>query len=130
MRSFAKPGLWLGIWIFGWLLCVVLSMITPPDVSLGVDNGDKIGHFLAYSSLSAWAVMIFQNKKNWWKSALALIFLGIAMEFSQGYLTSNRMMDWHDAVANTLGVGLGLCVSLLPMQMWLHKLDGKLFGNA
>ena len=32
MRQFIKPGLWLGIWIFGWLLCMVLSVITPPDV--------------------------------------------------------------------------------------------------
>ncbi len=130
MRSFVKPKLWLGIWLFGWLLCVVLSVITPPDVSLDVDNSDKIGHFLAYGTLSTWAVMIFQGKINWWKSAVALICLGIAMEFAQGYLTSNRLMDWHDALANTMGVGLGLCVSLLPMQFWLQKLDSKLFRDA
>ena len=129
MRSFAKPSLWLGIWIFGWLLCVVLSVITPPDVSLDVDNSDKIGHFLAYGTLSAWAVMIFQGKSNWWKSAAALVCLGIAMEFAQGYLTSNRMMDWHDAVANTMGVVLGLCVSFLPMQVFLLKLDRKIFND-
>ena len=129
MRAFIKPKLWLGIWVFGWLLCVVLSMITPPNVSLNVDNSDKIGHFLAYGILSAWAVMIFQSKSGWWKSALALICLGIAMEFAQGYLTSNRMMDWHDALANTMGVGLGLSVSLLPMQLVLLKLDRKIFQN-
>ena len=129
MRAFVKPKLWLGIWLFGWLLCVVLSVITPPEVSLDVDNSDKIGHFLAYGTLSAWAVMIFQGKTSWWKSAAALICLGIAMEFAQGYLTSNRMMDWHDAVANTMGVGLGLCVSLLPMQGALLKLDRKIFTD-
>ena len=129
MRAFIKPKLWLGIWVFGWLLCVVLSMITPPNVSLNVDNSDKIGHFLAYGILSAWAVMIFQSKSAWWKSAGTLIFLGIAMEFAQGYLTSNRMMDWHDALANTMGVGLGLSVSLLPMQLVLLKLDRKIFQN-
>lgn len=128
MRPFAKPSLWLGIWIFGWLLCVVLSVITPPDVSLDVDNSDKIGHFLAYGTLSAWAVMIFQGRANWWKSAAALVCLGIAMEFAQGYLTSNRMMDWHDAVANTMGVVLGSCVSFLPMQVWLQRMDRKLFS--
>lgn len=129
MRSFIKPKLWLGIWIFGWLLCVVLSVITPPDVSLDVENSDKIGHFLAYGILSAWAVMIFQSKSLWWKSSAALICLGIAMEFAQGYLTSNRMMDWHDALANAMGVGLGLCMSLLPMQVLLLRLDRKIFQN-
>lgn len=129
MRSFAKPKLWLGIWLLGWLLCVVLSLITPPDVSLDVDNSDKIGHFLAYGTLSAWSVMIFRNKSNWWKSAVALICLGIAMEFAQGYLTSTRMMDWQDALANTMGVGLGLCVGLAPMQGFLLVLDRKIFQN-
>jgi VanZ family protein len=129
MRAFAKPTLWLGIWIFGWLLCVVLSMITPPNISIDVDNSDKIGHFLAYGILSAWAVMIFRNKSGWLKSAVALICLGITMEFAQGYLTSNRMMDWHDALANTMGVGLGLCMSLLPMQVWLQRIDSKIFQN-
>ena len=129
MRTFEKPGFWLGIWIFGLLLCVLLSVITPPNISLDVSNSDKIGHFLAYGTLSAWAVMLFRQKRTWILNAVALIFLGIAMEFAQGYLTTTRMMDWHDALANTIGVGLGLCVSLLPMQVWLVKLDRKLFQN-
>jgi VanZ family protein len=128
MRIFLKPKLWLSVWIFGWLLCMLLSMITPPDVSLDVENSDKVGHFLAYGTLSAWAVMIFQTKRAWFFSALALICLGIAMEFAQGYLTSNRMMDWHDALANTVGVVLGLCMSLLPMQSFLQGIDKKLFS--
>lgn len=128
MRAFAKPGLWIGIWVFGWLLCVLLSMITPPDISLGVDNSDKIGHFLAYGILSAWAVMIFQNKRSWALSAIGLVFLGITMELAQGYLTSTRMMDWHDAIANTMGVVLGLCTRFFPMQGWLQRLDKKLFS--
>jgi VanZ family protein len=127
MRIFLKPKLWLGVWIFGWLLCVVLSMITPPDVSLDVENSDKIGHFLAYGTLSAWAVMIFQAKRAWFFSALSLICLGVVMEFAQGNFTNNRMMDWHDAIANTVGVALGLCMSFLPLQTLLQKIDLRIF---
>jgi len=127
MRPFIKPGLWLGIWIFGWLLCIVLSLITPPDIEIDINNGDKIGHFLSYGILTAWAIMIFREKRSWWLSAMSLVFLGTAMEFAQGYFTTTRMMDWHDAVANMLGVGLGLCTILLPMQGWLQRLDRKLF---
>jgi VanZ family protein len=128
MRDFLKPNVWLGIWILGWLLCVVLSVITPPNISLDVENSDKIGHFLAYGTLSAWAVMIFQQKRSWYLSAIVLICLGITMEFVQGYFTTTRMMDWHDALANTMGVGLGLFASLLPMQVWLQRIDRKLFS--
>jgi VanZ family protein len=127
MRIFVKPKVWLGIWLFGWLLCVVLSMISPPNISLDVENSDKIGHFLAYGTLSAWAVMIFQHKRSWCFSACGLICLGIIMEFAQGYLTTNRMMDWHDAVANTMGVGLGLCMAFLPLQKSLQRIDLRLF---
>lgn len=127
MRGFVKPKLWLGIWIFGLLLCVVLSLITPPDISLDVDDSDKLGHFLAYGTLSAWAVMIFQQKRARILSAIALIFLGIMMEFAQGYFTTTRMMDWHDALANTMGVGLGLMLSLMPAQHFLQRLDQKIF---
>ena len=129
MREFAKPSLWLGIWIFGWVLCIVLSMITPPDISMDISNGDKIGHFVAYGTLAAWAVMIFRQSRGWWLSAFGLIVLGIALEFAQGYFTSNRMMDWRDALADIIGVGLGLCVCLLPMQNMLLKLDQKMFQH-
>jgi len=129
MRQFIKPGLWLGIWILGWLLCVVLSLITPPDISLDVDNSDKLGHFLAYGTLSAWAVMIFRTRRAWVLSAIGLISLGIAMEFAQGYLTINRMMDWHDALANAMGVGLGLCLALLPWQTFLIRMDKRVFAG-
>ncbi len=129
MRPFAKPKLWLGIWIFGWLLCIVLSLTTPPDISLDIDNSDKIGHFLAYGTLSAWAVMLFQRKGAWWLSAVGLICLGITMEFAQGYFTTDRMMDWHDAVANTIGVGLGLCLGLLPVQVFLQRMDARFFSQ-
>ncbi len=83
MRTFVKPGFWLGIWIFGLLLCVLLSVITPPNISLDVSNSDKIGHFLAYGTLSAWAVMLFRQKRTWILNAVALNFFCISMEIWQ-----------------------------------------------
>jgi VanZ family protein len=130
MRVFLKPKIWLGIWLFGWLLCIALSLITPPNLGIDVDNSDKIGHFLAYGTLAAWAVMIFQQKRAWLLSAISLVCLGIVMEFMQGYFTSNRMMDWHDAVANTVGVGLGMCMGLLPINTALQKIDQRIFASA
>ena len=129
MRQFIRPGLWLGIWIFGWLLCMVLSVITPLNVGPDLDNSDKIGHFLAYGTLAAWAVMIFRTKRAWALSAVGLIFLGIAMEFAQGFLTTTRMMDWHDALANTMGVGLGICLAFLPWQNLLQRMDKRFFAR-
>jgi VanZ family protein len=126
MREFYFPKFWLGIWIFGWCLCITLSLINPPDVGVQIDNGDKIGHFLAYATLSAWAVMVFQNRRAQLLAACGLFTLGLLMEWLQGTLTVYRMMDMRDAMANTVGVLIGLCVSFTPLQRFLQYCDQRL----
>jgi VanZ family protein len=127
LRDFKRPGLWLGIWIFGWILCVVLSLIHPPHIDIDVPDGDKIGHLLAYAVLSAWAVLIFATRRSHWKAALALVVLGIVMELAQGALTDDRMMDPMDALADTLGVLLGQLLALGRAQTLLQGWDLRIF---
>jgi len=128
LREFERPGLWLGIWLFGWLLCVVLSLIPPPQVGIALPQGDKLGHLLAYALLSAWSVWIFASRRNHWKAALSLVLLGILMELAQGALTSERMMDGRDIVADTLGVLVGQLLALGRVQGLLQRWDARLSG--
>jgi hypothetical protein len=128
LRTFARPRVWLGIWIFGWVLAVVLSLIPPPPLHVDFDNSDKLGHLLAYATLSAWAVMVFATRRAWWLAALALVALGIGMELAQGALTDTRMRDPLDALANSLGVLLGLGVARTRMQGLLLAIDRRWFG--
>ncbi|KFN43494.1 VanZ family protein [Arenimonas oryziterrae] len=125
MREFSWPRLWLGVWIFGWLLCITLSLVHPPQMDLDLPDSDKIGHCLAYGTLSAWAVLIFRTHRARLGAALSLIALGIAMEFAQGLLTDYRMMDARDALANTLGVLLGQALALTSAQDWLQQWDRR-----
>jgi VanZ family protein len=128
VRAFARPRLWLGIWIFGWILAIALSLIRPPPIGLDLPDSDKLGHLLAYATLSAWAVMLFATRRAWLLAALALVALGIGMEFAQGALTDYRLRDPRDALANTLGVLLGLGVAMTRMQGWLQALDRRWFA--
>jgi VanZ family protein len=128
LRPFARPRLWLGVWVFGWMLAIVLSLIHPPHIGIDLPDSDKVGHLLAYATLSAWAVMLFATRRAWWLAALALVALGVGMEFAQGALTDYRMRDPRDAIANTLGVGLGLLVGLGRVQRLLQALDRRWFG--
>ena len=130
MRDFSKPGLWLGLWIFGWALCVYLSLGPAPPIPPGIPDGDKFGHALAYGLLSAWAVMIFRSRRGWWGSAAGLLALGIAMEFAQGALTTNRTADPYDALADAIGIILGLCVAVTPANGFLLKLDRRWLAQA
>jgi VanZ family protein len=129
LRGFSKPRLWLAIWGFGWVLAIVLSLIRPPSLGLDVPESDKLGHLLAYFVLSAWAVNLFARPRAWGLAALALVALGIGIEWAQGSLTDTRLRDPRDAVANTIGVALGLLVGLGRLQRLLQALDRRLFGH-
>jgi VanZ family protein len=130
LRTFARPRLWLGVWAFGWVLAIALSLMHPPQLGIDLPDSDKVGHLLAYATLSAWAAMLFATRRARVGAALALVALGIALEFAQGALTDDRLRDPMDALANTLGVVLGSAVLLGRAQFALQALDRRFFGSA
>lgn len=125
MRDFRRPRLWLGLWVLGWGLCIALSLL--PAVPLpGPEGSDKVGHFLAYFTLTAWAVAIFRTRGAHLLAALSLVALGVAMELAQATLTTVRLGDLRDALANTAGVVVGLSLSFTPAATLLLRLDRRL----
>ena len=125
LREFRKPWLWLGIWWFGWALCIVLSLIHPPGLPLDIPDGDKLGHFLAYATLSAWSVLLFRTGNARITAALSLVMLGIVLEIGQGYLTQDRLMDARDALANGLGVLAGQMLAFSGWQDLLQRVESR-----
>lgn len=125
LRDFRRPRLWVGVWIFGWVLCVVLSLTSPIPLG-GPPDSDKFGHFLAYFTLSAWAVLIFRARRAQGLAAVSLILLGAVLELAQATFTTTRLGDPSDAIANTLGVLAGLALSLTPLATTLQRLDQRL----
>lgn len=128
LRDFRRPRLWLGLWCFGWLLCVALSLVHPPNLGVDVPDGDKIGHLLAYALLSAWSVWIFSSRRSHVISAVALVLLGIAMELAQGAFTSDRMMDVRDGWADAIGVLIGQLFAFGRARSLLQSLEARWLG--
>jgi hypothetical protein len=112
LRGFRYPRLWLLVWYFGWLLCVALSLMPPPQLGIHVPEGDKFGHAFAYALLAAWACWIFPHRRAHWRAAWALVGLGLAMELAQGAFTADRMMDGWDLLADAIGVAAGAWLAL------------------
>lgn len=112
---------------FGYLLIVVLVYVclipNPPDTS-GVVFGDKIAHFVGYSLLFLWFAQIYQRVAQL-KLALALILLGISVEFAQGF-TGYRAFEYADMLANTTGVIIGWILAATPLASILYMLEQHL----
>ena len=54
--------------------------------------------------------------------ALVFIFMGVALEYIQGF-DPNRYFEYADMVANTVGVALGFAVALTGAKNILLKLE-------
>lgn len=103
--------LWRGLGWIGVLLTLGISLMPPPLRDDG-NGGDKLVHLAGYAVLMFWwAQLVLQRR---WQLALAVAAFGLAIEGLQG-LTPDRQPDLADALANSLGVGLGwLAARSLP----------------
>lgn len=105
------------------IIIFILSIIAGfhlPKIEMDWLASDKIGHALAYFSLSfSWLMgwkfytNITLHRKHIFCIALACIAFGVLMEVLQGTLFTYRTFEWADAIANTVGVILGVLASRL-----------------
>lgn len=125
LKPFHRPRLWLGLWLLAVAVVAVLSLVNLSRLPPVPDGGDKVEHFLAYGLLSASAMQVFARRRGCLLVAVLLVALGIGLEFAQGALTTTRMADPRDALANTLGVLAGLATLLTPLRGLLLALDAR-----
>jgi VanZ family protein len=84
---------------------------TPPHVALdNLPYGDKIEHGLAFASLALMARLGFPRVPVW-QMLEHLSFLGAMIEVAQATPGLGRDCDWHDWLADTGGVALGLAAA-------------------
>ncbi len=76
---------------------IFLSLVPVPDTGVELPS-DKLLHLLAYGCLMGWFVQLFQGATRVYY-AVGFILLGLVLELLQG-MTSYRMFEWWDAVAN------------------------------
>lgn len=123
IKPLRRPRLWTVLWATAVLLVIVVCLIPPPPIPLP-ENGDKGEHFLAYFILAGSAVQLFRRGRPLLWVGVGLVLMGIGIEFAQGALTSNRTADPMDALANTIGVLVGLATALTPLRDLLLRWRG------
>ncbi|WP_312683887.1 VanZ family protein [Stenotrophomonas chelatiphaga] len=123
LKPLRHPRFWLGVWLAAVLTVIVVCLIPPPPLALP-QGSDKVEHFLAYFLLGGSAVQLFQRGRALLWIAVGLVLMGVGIEFAQGALTETRMADPADALANTVGVVVGLATALTPWRDLLLRLRG------
>ena len=106
-------ALWLAI---GWGLVatIIWLSVTPKPPDLGVEHGDKLGHFMAYGSVMFWFCQLYPRYATRIAYGAGFIAMGVALEFVQRRL-GYRSFEVADMVADAIGVLLGYtAASVVP----------------
>ena len=125
MKPLHRPGMWLGLWVLALVAVCVICLVPLDGLPPLPDNSDKAEHLLAYFLLAAGAVQLFGGSRALFVAALGLMTLGIGIEFAQG-MTAYRSADPWDALANSIGVLLGLATRLTPWRDLLLRIEKRL----
>ena len=123
LKPFRWPRLWLGLWWCAIALVALGSLLPAMLLPMVPAGGDKLEHLLGYGLLAAIAVQVFATRAALLRAAVGLVLLGVVLELAQGLFTATRAMDAIDALANTLGVALGMATMLAPVRDWLLRAE-------
>ncbi|MEO6102246.1 MAG: VanZ family protein [Pseudoxanthomonas sp.] len=124
LKPFRRPWLWSGLWMLAVATVVVASLIPARDLP-DLQVSDKLEHFVAYAALSAGAVQLYVRRLSWGFVCVLLVLMGIGIEYLQAQMGLGRMLDRNDALANTIGVLIGLATAFTPWRDALLRLDRR-----
>ena len=116
--------LWIAVGI-GFVLLVIYLSLSPDPPDLGMPEGLKFGHALAYGWLMIWFAQIYLATGHRLVLGTAFCAIGIVLEFLQG-MTDYRGFEYSDMLMNAGGVAIGLVLAYTPFQKGLRMLEAVL----
>lgn len=132
MDSQPMPLRFKQLWIIlgvGFVLLVVYLSLTPDPPDLGVPQGLKVGHVIAYGWLMLWFAQIERATGRRLLLAATFCVLGIVLEFLQG-MTDYRGFEYSDMLINSVGVALGLALARTRLQNAIRSLEAMLLTRC
>ena len=122
LKPLRRGRTWLALWLLAILALVVVCLLPGSDLPQ-LSVSDKLEHALAFLLLSSGAVQLFLRGKPLAIVVLGLLALGVAIELAQALLTTSRMMEAGDVVADAVGVAIGIACAWTPLKDVLLRLD-------
>jgi VanZ family protein len=109
------------------VIAVLVLALSPGAGVLPTSGWDKLDHATAFAALATCG--LFANRGQAaveLKVALGLLALGLSIEAIQTQVPG-RSADWHDVVADAVGIALGLLLASLVarrLDRRMHPRDG------
>lgn len=117
---------WAAIGWLGVVLALVLSL-WPGGVPMPWPIWDKIQHGTGYTLITLWFTGLYPRDR-YPRIGGACFLLGVCIELLQG-LTPTRTADVLDALANGVGVSVGLLFAYTLLGGWALRVE-RLVGLA
>lgn len=99
----------IGLFALALLVIAWLSLSPIEELPVSVSLWDKAQHAIAYFGLALIGAWAFPDRSG--RLAVGLVAFGVGVEILQATMALGRQGDAIDAVANTLGVAVGLAVA-------------------
>lgn len=125
MEHLRREKLWVAIGLAFVALVIFLS-VTPDPVRAPTVESFKTGHILAYAWCMLYFAQVWRDLRHRLAIALALIVLGIALEFVQDMLPWHRDFAVSDMVDDAIGVGIGFALGYTPLQNVIRWIEARL----
>ena len=108
---------WWGLGFIWVTLAIVICLVPGQELPSAFEFNDKLSHIAGHGLLAAWFAGLMP-RRSWWKIFVALLALGISIEFAQYFMHQGRNGDPRDVIANSCGALFGLIVARLGLSHW------------
>lgn len=108
--------------LFIYTLLIIFVSLAPINQGIPMQNGDKAGHFLAYTGLSLLVCLAFAKRNQQIAALLLALGLGFLLEWGQSFVPG-RDMSALDGLANSLGILTGIIIYYFQgdiLKRWLR----------
>jgi VanZ family protein len=114
-------------WIaFGlpFVALVIYLSLTADPFPIDLQMPFKAGHVTAYAWLMLWFSQVVRSVRSRGLLALALLGLGVALEFAQG-MTGYRTFSYSDMLDDGIGVAVGWALAVTPIGNFVHAIEQR-----
>lgn len=115
MFSFIPRPIRLAVFLAAVAVILYLTLAPNQDVPGSGMIWDKAAHSIAYGLLTL--IGLFMSTHRRWMVVAAVWILGVGVEIAQSLMGFGRQGDWHDALANTIGIFLAYMLWALARRL-------------